>query len=121
VLSVTLDREDVEAVALRVVELLEERRVSPAPGLVDAQMVADRLGVTRDYVYAHAAELGGRRIGSGSRPRWRFDLDAAAACFVGRSSSEPETPAVKPIRSRRPKRSAGTGVELLPIRGVSGA
>jgi hypothetical protein len=110
VLSVTLDREDVEAVALRVVELLEERAAAPAADLVD-------------YVYAHAEELGGVQIGSGSRPRWRFSLGHPAFCSSGRRSGQSAIGSVariEPQRTRRSKRSTGTSVDLLPIRGVSG-
>jgi hypothetical protein len=116
----TLDRDDVEAVALRVVELLEERRVSPAHALVDARVVSKRLGVKRDWVYAHAVELGGRQIGWGARPRWRFDLEAAAACFVGRESSPVESVVVKPTPARTRRRPAGPGTKLLPIRAIPG-
>jgi hypothetical protein len=32
-------------------------------------------GVTRNWVYAHAEDLGALRIGAGRRPRLRFDPD----------------------------------------------
>ncbi len=70
-----------ENVAERVVELLRvSDDLSPqrgAPRLVDARELAARLGVSRDYVYAHADELGAVRLGGGSKPRLRFDLEAA--------------------------------------------
>jgi len=40
--------------------------------LVDAASVAEHLGVSRDYVYEHADDLGARRLGSGPRARLRF-------------------------------------------------
>jgi hypothetical protein len=43
------------------------------PQLLDAAAVARMLGVTRGWVYEHAAELGAIRLGAGSRPRLRFD------------------------------------------------
>ena len=51
-----LDADDIEAVAARVVELLDEQTQHP-PGLVDAATFARILGVERDWVYAHAREL----------------------------------------------------------------
>jgi hypothetical protein len=67
-------------IAERVVAILRDQPV-PQPGeLVDAATLARVLGVTRDFIYAHAVELGGRRlgdVGDGKRPRWRFDVDAA--------------------------------------------
>jgi hypothetical protein len=67
------------------------RGARPARGrLVDAAVVADALGISRDCVYAHAAELGGKRIGEGPRGRLRFDLDQALAaltpCYAGNHS-----------------------------------
>src|SRR3954452_9001910 len=41
--------------------------------LLDASEVAKRCGVTRGWVYEHAAELGALRLGNGRRPRLRFD------------------------------------------------
>ncbi len=77
----------VQAIAERVAELL---RCEPTRGrLVDAQTLADALGVDRSYVYSHAAELGAVRIGSGSKPRLRFNLDIARqafACYAGNHS-----------------------------------
>ncbi len=68
-------------VAERVVELLRTADdLQPqrgAPRLVDARELAARLGVSRDYVYAHADELGAVRLGGDSKPRLRFDLEAA--------------------------------------------
>ena len=67
-----LDADDVEAIAVRVAELLG---TAPAgtPRYVDAADLARALGVDRDWVYAHAAELGAIRLG-GPRGRLRFDL-----------------------------------------------
>jgi hypothetical protein len=74
---VTLDREDIEVLAARVVELLRE---SEAPDgraargeLIDAAAVARRLGISRATVYAKANQLGAIRLGTGKRARLRFD------------------------------------------------
>ena len=79
-----------DRLALRVAELL--RRPEPAGELVDAQTLAGLLGVERSYVYAHAAELGAVRLGGGSKPRLRFDLEAAReamARYAGKQSQAP--------------------------------
>lgn len=106
----------VECVALRVVELLRAGGAptagtgTSASELVDAAAVAVALKCSRQTVYAHAAELGGERIGQGKRARWRFDLDAARAAMACLSSSrsQSETASVqansKPVRRRRRRR-----------------
>jgi hypothetical protein len=71
-----LSPEDVEAVARRTVELLNGAGASTFK-LVGARELADRLGVSVDYVYGHAAQLGAVRLGGGQRPRIRFDVEAA--------------------------------------------
>ena len=88
--------------------------------LVDAQAVADALGVTRGFVYEHAVDLGAVRLGSGPRARLRFRLDEVetrlTACTAGRGS---ESPVSAPVRACRPaaRRHLGTKVDLLPVRG----
>ena len=74
----TLDREDIEAIAVQVVTLLERGSSGAAVGesaggLVDAAAVARELRVERDWVYTHASALGAIRLG-GPRGRLRFDL-----------------------------------------------
>ncbi len=72
---------DVEAIAEATAARLAEI-VSAAPGtfaLVDAPQLARDLGVSLDYVYAHATELGAMRLGSGPKARIRFDLDGGLA------------------------------------------
>ena len=65
----TIDAADVEAIARRVAELIGQ-----TSGLVDARAVAAALHVDRDWVYAHARELGVVRLGPGPKARMRFDL-----------------------------------------------
>jgi hypothetical protein len=103
----------VNAVAERTVELLMPRLLSALTGdgggsddhdLVDAATMADLLGVTRGYVYAHADDLGVVRLGEGPRPRLRFDVDAARAALRrshGEGSQQPDTSTVAPIRGGR--------------------
>jgi hypothetical protein len=69
--------DDTQALAARVRELL--RGEAPAlrqRRLVDAGVVASRLGVERRWVIEHARELGGVRLGA-ARGRLRFDLATA--------------------------------------------
>ncbi len=67
-----LHSESVEAVALRVVDVLRSEVVGGR--LVDPAELARYLNVSRDYVYAHADALGAVRLGHGSRPLLRFNL-----------------------------------------------
>lgn len=71
-----LDRDDIEAIAGRVAELMADpaRRAPRAVRYVDAAAVARALGVERDWVYDHARELGAVRLG-GPNGRLRFDLE----------------------------------------------
>jgi hypothetical protein len=85
--------------------------------LVDAQTLAEMLGVGRAYVYEHADELGAIRLGSGTRARLRFDPERATHCLAGRKSQQDTSPAKPAVRRTRRRRSMGTTVELLPIRG----
>jgi hypothetical protein len=112
------ERAFADAVAERVAHLLGSHQ--PTAGLVDASAVAARLGVSRDWVYAHADEMGGRRIGEGSRGRLRFDLDQVLHAWRSDTKSEeaqankpaPLSPAVARAASIRTKRDP----ELLPVR-----
>jgi len=111
-----------EAVAERVVAQLRADPAAPPSqpaGLVDAATLARALGVSPSYVYANSGKLGARRLGSGPKPRLRFDLERAveahASCAPG--CTAPATPqAAKP----RPRRAASSGA-LLPIRGTARA
>jgi len=105
-----LHPDDIEAVAVRVVELLREEQLT-TPGHVDAAELAKRLGRSRDWVYEHADELGALRT-DGKRSRLLFD-PAEAVARMRRKSVKPEPP--KPARPRT--RRTTSGVELLPIGG----
>lgn len=138
VLLLSSDQADlVEAVAQRVVQLLEERERAQQPAaMVDATTLALLLGVDRSFVYRHADELGAVKLGTGRQPRLRFDLEAARAAMdrseSGRSEddtsrSEPrdgggsnERPRAIRGRSQRrmPSRLPPAG-SVLPIRGKS--
>jgi len=110
----------VERIARRVVALLAAG--VPAGGeLVDPCTVAHRLGVSRDYVYRHAAELGAQAVG-GERGRGRplrFDLAVAVERATGREASDGSHDHERPAMQRRSRRRAaprnGSGPDPLPI------
>jgi hypothetical protein len=106
----TLDDEDIERIAARVAELLQQEGPIGAR-FVDAAYVARKLGVDRDWVYEHARELGAVRLG-GPRGRLRFDLPAVRRRLDFQAQPKPlETRRARP-RKRPPKRLAN--VDLLP-------
>lgn len=112
---IKLDPELVDAIARRVVELLEKKGIQQRE-LVDAIELARRLGIERSWVYSHAIELGAVKLGTGKKPRLRFDPEIAARVLqkVG------EGPAVDPPtrlgeRANRPQSEKGLA-PLLPIR-----
>lgn len=116
-ISMSLSREDVDAVARRVVELLGETDsmnggAGPGNGgvrFVDAATVARVLGVERDWVYAHARELGAIRLG-GEKGRLRFDLEAIlrrTARAVGLDLPESRGPVVRGRRDNGAPRKSG--------------
>lgn len=111
--ALRLDAESVEAVARRVTELLREGGIDGQAELVDAAEVARRFGVSRDYLYAHAEDLGAVRLGSGPKARLRFDPERVRETLAARPQ-EPSQPAV----SRPPRRTRQrSNAELLPVRG----
>lgn len=76
---------------------------------LDANEVADRLRISRDWVYEHAEELGVSRMGDGPRPRLRFPAHVVEA----RNGKPPPSPdgAARPA----PEEAKPSG--LIPIRG----
>ncbi len=111
----TLDHDDVEAIAQRVAELL---RPKVSIGLVAVDEVVARFGVSRSYVYEHARELGAIRLGEGPKARLRFDLEQVTRAltqttriaevrppapprnWAGRARSNDLPPGVKLIQGR---------------------
>jgi hypothetical protein len=103
-----LDPADIDAIAQRVVALMRDDAPAAAARLVDAAELASTLGVDRGWVYAHAKELKGVRLG-GPRGRFRFDVDAVLRAMNGGP--------VVPRRSaaKRATKLVYLGGELLPI------
>jgi hypothetical protein len=114
-----LSRADIEAVANRVVELLQDLAAGclDAPAqLVDAATVARLLGVSRATVYANADQLGAIRLGTGKRARLRFDatrlLSTDPRAELGRAGHPT-------ARWRGAAIPTEKGNHLLPIRGAA--
>ena len=103
------DPDDVEQIARRVAELLttDEPATSPVSRqpqrLVDATTAAERLGVDRKWVYAHAEQLGAVRLGGG-RGRLRFDLNRLTERAAPRATARR-----RPRTRRRPARRPAHG------------
>jgi hypothetical protein len=98
---VRLDADDVEAIAARVAELLGATQAG-AVRYVDAAELARALSVEREWVYAHAAQLGAIRLG-GPGGRLRFDLEL-----------------VRRVLTDEEPRSAPTGARVRRRRGLGG-
>lgn len=75
----------------------------PRSPLIDASALAVELGVSRAFVYEHAAELLAIRLGAGPRARLRFDPIAArdALSRYGSERSQPQNPSAR-AESERP-------------------
>jgi hypothetical protein len=106
----------VEAIARRVVELLEGSRTraeSARPGTeagsacLTVSQVAARYRVSRSWVYAHQRELRAMRLGDGPRARLRFDPKVVAEAIGAFDRSQ--NPADAPVTDRRAPR----GVRLI--------
>jgi hypothetical protein len=103
-------------VARQVAELLSERGLLDEAGAwIDAAEVARRHSVSRAWVYAHARELGAVRLGTGDRPRLRFD-PAEVRRRLQAYVPSPLPPAA-PLRTARGRGSRRSNTGLLPIKG----
>lgn len=113
-----LDTGQLEELAMLVAERLQK---IPNGRLRTVAEVADYLGVKVSFVREHAAEMGAKRLGQGSKAPLRFDLADVEKWLRTCSSirgSEAGVSAAKPkVRSRRARGGTGTSGVLLPIRG----
>lgn len=99
--------EEIDAVAQRVAyyvteSLAEQLRPPPGRRIVDAGELSTELGVSLDWVYEHADELGAMRLGSGPKARLRFELEEARTALAERK----RPPA--PVRGR-PRKARASG------------
>ena len=106
---------DIRAVAVALADVLFERGLVAvgSPALVlNASQVADLLGRDRQWVYAHAGELGAFRYGDGPKARIGFDL-----VTVEQWKRERQIRSESPPRRRDRRRSSAVGVgatRLIP-------
>lgn len=96
----------------------EPLRTQPQ-ALLTAAEVAARFGLSRDWVYEHASDLGVVRLGHGPRPRLRFNAETVAAALTrctthGRSEPEENRAAPGQRWGRRTREVAGAP-GLLPF------
>ncbi len=119
-MTVELSLETIEAIAHRVVELLQES--SPQPNkLLTAAELARHFGVSRAWVYEHANELGVIRLGEGNRGRLRFDMQVAADAMNARTRTNIAQPPRPPTRrTGRRRKQPAPSIPLLPYRGYDG-
>ncbi len=134
--AVELSAATIEAIAARVAQLINSQPDQPAV-LMDAQQIAGHFGLSRAWVYEHAQELGAIQLGTGTRPRLRFDLatvtetlrtrhTARSAVPQSAPSAAPQSaslPASRDVQwpQRRPPRARKPTTPLLPIGGSRGA
>jgi hypothetical protein len=112
-----LDPRDIALIADATAARLLTQTVS-ANRLLDAASVAERFGVSRDWVYLHADQLGGKKLGDGRNAPWRFDPAKVADGLSAGRDSRKSTPADHAPRQRSRRRTT-SGAPLLPIRALN--
>lgn len=105
----TLDRDDIDAIADALAEKLADRE-PVVVRYVDVRAAARRLSMSEDWVREHAADLGGARMGDGKRGELRFDVRRLDRVFEARQLERP----VRRQR-RRPGPPRSGNVKMLPI------
>jgi hypothetical protein len=123
VIVVRLDPGSLDELAHRVADLVHQQRDTPEPvaeddgRLLSAAQVAARWGIERSWVYEHADDLGVRRLGTGVRPRLRFDPVRVAA-YLERPDPASARPVGEPGGAdvRRSPGIASDCAEGLPFR-----
>ena len=111
--TVRLCPESVKEIAHCIVELLQGESIGGE--LIDTAEVARRLGVSRAFVYQHAAELGAIRLSDSPKAHLRFDpatLRERLNPSPRRSMETPQPPNRRLVRNAR-------STNLLPIKGES--
>lgn len=105
---------DVDNLAAAITDALASR---PPVRYTDVAGVCAYLAMSDSWVRAHADDLGVVRVGSGSKPRLRFDLRAVDA-FMKRGTTGQTSQPAKPQRKAKRRRAKGSGAGLLPVRGA---
>jgi hypothetical protein len=110
VLTVRLDPATLDDLAHHVADLVGHQLANaivvgtdeppePRGRLLSAAEVAERWGVERAWIYAHAEQLGALRLGTGKKPRLRFKADRVAA-YLDRDEPALAPPADTPAARR---------------------
>jgi len=98
----------------RLEELSRSANDDRRDALWTAQRVASHYGVRVDFVYRHANELGGVRLGGGPCPRLRFDPEAVQARWSRVGGALPaESPKSRRRTARRTRSSSSDDRDLL--------
>jgi hypothetical protein len=114
----TAESHFIDAVARRVVELLESRditaesRTAPPPAdraFLTVAEVAERYRVSRAWVYAHQRQLGALRMGTGPRAHLRFDPAVVAGAIAALADGSSQRDA------NSGERDGGRGLRLIPF------
>lgn len=118
---VRLSDEDLTRLADLVADRLAERlRPRTEPVLLTARQVAERFGVSAEWVRDHAQELHVVRLGGGRRPRLRFDAAKVTEAMTAFSGSENSQDGDLPASDRNREGSSGplsdSEVAALPRR-----
>jgi hypothetical protein len=117
---VRLDCETIDLLADRLAERLTHQpddEPQETGRKLSAAQVAARWGVERAWVYAHAEQLGALRLGTGPRPRLRFDpVRVAEYLSPSRPTSSPPVSGNRGADVRRSPRIKSDYAEELPFR-----
>src|SRR4051812_6949431 len=110
---------DLNAIADAVADELQARGLvarhgQPPATIMTAAQVAAMLGRSRDWVYAHADELGGFRLGHGPRARLGFQRSAVDRWIREHLIDSAPGPEHRPARRRRSAPDL-QHVELIPF------
>lgn len=124
-----LHSEDLERLADLVADRVADRlsgmqdaASASAACLVDARALAQLLGVSVDFVRAHALELGGQKLSASTKAPWRFDVEDARARLAGRMAADRSATPVagRATAGGRRRRSTREPGRSLAIRGDEG-
>ncbi len=88
--------------------------------LLTASQVSEWWGVQRSWVYRHSGQLGALHLGTGRKPRLRFDPVTVTECLGERPAAGPPRPVTGPASGphRRPRAGIARDCrERLPLRG----
>jgi hypothetical protein len=109
----TLDDEDIEAIANRVAAKLGGAR---GAGWVGVDEVAGRLGVDSDWVYRRWRALGGIKLGTAQNSPVRFDLERSVSMAARLGETPPAAESRLHRRGRPRRKNLDQDAELIPGR-----